>query len=339
MNFVLSLEHIALVKVAVTIYNHPDFRDILRNCNRHLCEGLCCLDKREQFIKKKIPYYTLPVVLLPNLLSVIQSLHCEFQAWEDFHSSNFGYDFSQLNNICWNFLGAIDYEETAKRLVHSEDFILSQRFSVACCYWLTNDVLRLWNGASTSQKETVIEIIQFRHHRRYSSSPLFVSQAEKQWIKWLEEGAAREKHFSYVGLLTYLPDVTPPSIEIWQQLTPIAVKRLQRRLLRNHWNTSIGRDYFSRMDANLRMEVFKDEPTCALALFLYWPLQTEFLEMFSQLHSFINADNFLRLLRLINSGKYYDYTNLRRKFWLQCPDHLKKDVEMYLRNNTLTQSS
>ncbi|GFT72342.1 hypothetical protein NPIL_158631 [Nephila pilipes] len=132
MVFLLSLERIALVKVAVSIYNNPEMRDLVRNCNRHHCLGLCCFDKRELFIRQKASNCAIPKSLLENVLRLIQPIHHEFQRFRKIHYDDFDIDFGQLKNICWNSIGSIDYEETAKILVRSEEFsCLSDFLSLA----------------------------------------------------------------------------------------------------------------------------------------------------------------------------------------------------------------
>ncbi|GFT08409.1 uncharacterized protein NPIL_694191 [Nephila pilipes] len=336
MNSVPSLEYMTLVKISVSIINNPQVREYAGNCSRlwdkdyrHCC--ICYSDGRKQIFRQIMSSLPIPEVLQEKILHVIQPMHCEFQRWRHKNIAIFREDFGQLSDICWNFVGAIDYTETAKILVRSEDFTFPQLFPVACIHWLANDLQRMWRAASTSDKETLKKNVA----TQYNYGVHFQLEiGMKQWIYWLEDGADQGSLFSYVGSLIYLSRFIPPPIEIFQNLLPVDAKSLRKRILSVHFNTSIGRDFFSKMDAALRIELFKEEPYLALAMFLRWPLQTEFLELASHLYPFLNGNTFTELLHTIISDEcapyvsYFDYKNLLKSFWSQSPDALKRQAKM-----------
>ncbi|GFU17147.1 uncharacterized protein NPIL_419661 [Nephila pilipes] len=323
MNFTTSLERIALVKVAVVILNNPENQDIVRIYDRPVNDGLCSVHERDLYIKQKISKCGIPNVLMEKILQLIPQIRRQFENWRYEHSLNFRHDFGRMNDICWNFLGTIDYMETAKRLVRSEDFTFFQRFPVACFYWLTNDVLRLWLAASTTEKANLIPYIFDR------GTPNIILGIVEQWIIWLQAGAVKKRLYFYVKKFIHFPGVIPPPFEMWQELPSEEVKCLLRRILRDHFGTSIGRDIFSRMDANVRMQLFKEDPYSVLAMYLRWPLQTEFLEMAKHLYSSMDGGIFFMLIKHIISKICYkeesqlDYRILLKLFWLQSPDEFK----------------
>ncbi|GFU26252.1 uncharacterized protein NPIL_266591 [Nephila pilipes] len=336
MNSVPSLQHMTLVKISVSIINNPQVREYAGNCSRlwdkdyrHCC--ICYSDGRKRIFRQIMSSLPIPEVLQEKILHVIQPMHCEFQRWRHKNIAIFRVDFGQLNNICWNFLGAIDYTETAKILVRSEDFTFPQLFPVACTHWLADDLKRMWRAASTSDKKTLRRNIETQYNYGVH---IGLEIGMKQWIKWLEDGAVQGRLFSYVGDLIYLSRFIPPPIEIFQSLQPAVAKSLRRRILSVHFDTSIGRDFFSKMDATLRMELFKEEPYSALAMFLCWPLQTEFLELASHLYPFLNGYTFTELIHTIISDECapyvtcFDYKNILNSFWSQSPDALKREAKM-----------
>ncbi|GFU17140.1 uncharacterized protein NPIL_419621 [Nephila pilipes] len=336
MSFTTSLERMALVKVALVIWNNPENQDIVRKYDRPIGDGLCSVDERDLYIKQKISNCGIPNILMEKILQLIPPICRQFENWRYEHSFIFRHDFGRMNDICWNFLGTIDYMETAQRLVRFEDFTFYQRFPVACFYWLTNDVTRLWLEASTTEKANLIPYM----FDRGTLSIIF--RIVKQWIKWLEDGAVQKRLYFHVKQLIHFPGVIPPPFEIWQKLSPEEVKRLQRRTLRDHFGTSIGRDFFSRMDANVRMQLFKEDPYSALAMYLRWPLQTEFLEMAKHLYSSMDGGIFFMLIKHIISKICYkeesqlDYRILLQKFWLQCPDEFKNLPGIRLFSESIT---
>ncbi|GFU03158.1 uncharacterized protein NPIL_478941 [Nephila pilipes] len=336
MNRVRSLEYMTLVKISVSIMKNPKLRDYAGNCSRfrdrdyrHCC--ICYSDRRKRFFRQIMSSLPIPEVLQEKILHVIQPMYCEFQRWRHKYIAIFRVDFGQLNNICWNFLGAIDYMETAKILVRSEDFTFPQLFPVACTHWLADDLKRMWRAASKSDKVT----LKWNVETQYNYGVHFELEiGMKQWIHWLEDGADQGSLFSYVGSLIYLSRFIPPPIEIFQNLLPAVAKSLRRKILSVHFDSSVGRDFFSKMDADLRMEFFKEDPYSALAMFLRWPLQTEFLELASHLYPFLNGNTFTELLHNIISDECapyvsnFDYKNLLKSFWSQSPDALKRQAKM-----------
>ncbi|GFT08413.1 hypothetical protein NPIL_694211 [Nephila pilipes] len=309
MNSVPSLEYMNLVKISVSIINNPQVRDYAGNCNRlwnkdyrHCC--ICYSKGRKRIFRQIMSSLPIPEVLQEKILHVIQPMHCEFQRWRHKYIAIFREDFGQLSDICWNFLGAIDYMETAKILVRSEDFTFPQLFPVACTHWLADDLQRMWRAASTSDKETLKRNVAAQYN--YGVQFEF-EYGLKQWIHWLEDGADQGSLFSYVGDLIYLSLFIPPPIEIFQNLMPVDAKSLRRRILSVHHDTSIGRDFFSKMDAALRMEFFKEQPYSALDMFLRWPLQTDFLELASHLYPFLNGYTFNEFIHSMISEECATY--------------------------------
>ncbi|GFT93851.1 uncharacterized protein NPIL_194391 [Nephila pilipes] len=333
MNRVPSLEHMTLVKISVTIINITQVSDYVGSCIPHRCDGVCCLDERERIIRQIISSCAIPEVLLQKILRIIRPMHCEVQRWRRKNAKQIFCRFVPMNNICWNFLGTIDYVETAKKLVRSEDFFSMKLFPVACAYWLTNDVVRLWKELSRFEREILKTI--YTHDIKYKYCPVTKEdEIMKQWICWLEDGAVQGNLFSYVGELIYLPGVIPPPVEIWQKLLPGAAENLQKRILAEHFDTSIGRDYVSNMDASLRMKLFEEDPYSAISMFSRWPLQTEFFEIANRLYPSLNGHTFDKLIHTIIFDKcapcqsYFDYKNLQKSFWNQSPETLKKEAEM-----------
>ncbi|GFU29081.1 hypothetical protein NPIL_97141 [Nephila pilipes] len=180
MNFVTSLERIALVKVAVIIFNNPENQDNERKHDPPISYGRYSENNGNLYIKQKISNCGIPNVLMEQILQLIPPIRRQFEDWRFEHFFKFRHDFGRMNDICWNFLGTIDYMETAKRLVRSEDFTFFQRFPVACFYFLTNDVLKLWLEASTTEKANLIPYISDR------GTLNIIIRVVKQWIKWIK---------------------------------------------------------------------------------------------------------------------------------------------------------
>ncbi|GFU26248.1 uncharacterized protein NPIL_266551 [Nephila pilipes] len=336
MNSVPSLEYMTLVKISVSIINNPQVRENAGNCRRlwdkdyrHCC--ICYSDERKQFFRQIMSSLPIPEVLQEKILHVIQPMHCEFQRWRHKNIAIFREDFGQLSNICWNFVGAIDYTETAKILVRSEEFTFLQLFPVACTHWLADDLRRMWRAASTSDKKALKRNVETQYNYGIHFE---LEIGMKQWIHWLEDGADQGSLFSYVGDLIYLSRFLPPPIDIFQNLQPAVTQGLRRRILSVHFDTSIGRDFFFKMDTAHRMKLFKEDPYSALAMFLRWPLQTEFLELASQLYPFLKLNTFIELIHTIISDECapyvtcFDYKNILRSFWSQSPDVLKRQAKM-----------
>ncbi|GFT56295.1 hypothetical protein TNCV_346251 [Trichonephila clavipes] len=147
MNYIASLEHLALIKLTISIQNSSEFLESIekfRKSNDSTSEFPV-----KQFFRERLSESLIPNRLREKLLDIIEPLSYDIKSWKK-ELSDFGV--RKQIDICLTSSGTIDKLETAKKFVRSEDQNVAERFALACHFWMTDDVLKMWNKASVDEK-------------------------------------------------------------------------------------------------------------------------------------------------------------------------------------------
>ncbi|GFS69455.1 uncharacterized protein NPIL_264621 [Nephila pilipes] len=313
-NFVLTLEHIALVKVTTILISNPDFQ-------KHMCNynGFSPIEFLEM-IEEKISQCELPKLLQKRVINTAKPIRDELCTWKKIHEDILYCYWFKAIDLCWSPAGIINEVETAKRLLCCNKLNFNRKFRLACEYWLTNDVLKLWEEASVCEKKSLIEAI---------GSDSLNEMVLYKWVQWLQERKESDVQFPYTEEILSERNKVPPPTDLFQK---VSLQKAQRYLscILKWYPTSMKRICLSKIDINGHSESFiKEHCYNILWMFLEWPLQFQFLQMAVKLQPHITGDCFESLLfhlfeRKIRAGcKDFDYENLLRDFWAQSPNHLK----------------
>ncbi|GFY78026.1 uncharacterized protein TNIN_92081 [Trichonephila inaurata madagascariensis] len=338
MNFVPSLEHLALVKVAISIHNSSEFLESKEKF-RLSCDSFDMFPVKRVF-REILLKLVIPDRLCEKLLGIIKPISNEIDTWK-MELLSFGIH-KQLD-ICLTSSGTIDRMETAKKFVRSEDQNVVERFALACHFWMTDDVLKMWNKASVDEK---IHIEKELLHPKDSfccclRSPRLRTEVQfqrlesthylKRWFGWLHDGGdpCTQRHFLKESL--FLLSCANPTPNMLRAFPP----QMLRVLIKHKYDTFYGRAYFSCLDYNQKLRFFQQEPLAVLRDYLKWPLQFKFLEMAGQAWNYMTVKDFYDLLYTISEEKMsprsleidhesdFDYEGLLHEFWEQSPHHLK----------------
>ncbi|GFT61045.1 uncharacterized protein NPIL_460381 [Nephila pilipes] len=330
MDFVPSLQHLALVRVAITAYYSPEITDIKEKFKNGI--GSTRIHEWQPLMLKRLKKSVLPHIFHEKLLGILQPISLEIESWEE--------DMLDLGihkplDICWKSLGTIDRVETAKRFVQSEDSNVIQRFNMACHFWMSDDVLEIWDVASVyerihiemtlmqEKKESISNETEERKPKRFKTNR--VGELLVKWFDWLHEGGyPSDLHlFLDESLLWY--DHVPPETGLVRKLP---INEL-RSMMQQKDNTNYGRMYFSCMNDTQQMFYFQMEPCIVLKYFLDWPLQFKFLEIAKRAWIYLTVYDFFRVLLHIIEKKIlrfcsdFDYASLLQEFWKQSSEHYK----------------
>ncbi|GFQ98220.1 hypothetical protein TNCT_253341 [Trichonephila clavata] len=134
MNFIHSLEHLALSKVAVEIYTSPEVREYERKLVQPFYYTYNAF--WEPFVWEKVSSWVPFEVIQDKIVGAIKPLSNELLMWKADHCKILGPNAEEKISFCWKPEGTIDRLETAKSLIHDKDFTIGQRFILACYYWL-----------------------------------------------------------------------------------------------------------------------------------------------------------------------------------------------------------
>ncbi|GFT46116.1 uncharacterized protein NPIL_647901 [Nephila pilipes] len=336
MSMVPTLNHLCLVQVAVLVCNSPEVKELGTTIVS------CFTDNNdwEPLVLEKLSRYELPKVCQKNLIPFIKPICFEIIMWKTNHFEILGRDVHKPIHFCWDSMGTINHFETAKRLVHSQNFTAIQRFTMTCYYCMVNEAQRLWKKASAIEKEILIKSSAYKN-RVYRSSLKKVhsqlipgNQVLRFWINGLQQGSADETRYElfHCSLL-------------WDRKMPVLGHMLQRlpseetlnllagRIRRNNRINSNERIYLSNLNVEQKKEFLKREAFEVLRMYLQWPLQSQFLKMADSLWVYITERNFLELLLFILDEKIekkwedFNYVNLLLEFWSRSPNRFKEYVE------------
>ncbi|GFY66221.1 uncharacterized protein TNIN_260631 [Trichonephila inaurata madagascariensis] len=338
MNVLQSLENLALIKVAISIYHSSEFsklKERFRNPDGDLEMGLV-----KELIHKTISNSVLPFRVREKLLGIINPIIMHIEKWNA-EKRIFGVR-NQLD-ICLTSAGTIDRIKSFKKFVRSDDENIVERFALACHCWMTDDVLKMWNKASVDEK---IHIESKLLHQKDSSfwmlgkrrrrteeqfERLETTQCLKKWFDWLHDGGDPCTQHNFIDKSLFKFSHTIPEPNLLRASPPGEL----RQTIKNKYYYQHGREYFSCLDYDLKLRFFHQEPVTILYDYLKWPLQFKFLEMASQAWEYMTGNDFYELLWAISIQKLsprihslqfesdFDYAGLLLEFWKQCPLHLK----------------
>ncbi|GFT69763.1 uncharacterized protein TNCV_3700461 [Trichonephila clavipes] len=329
MNTIPPLERLALIRVAMSIYNasaFSEFRDTFLEVT-----GLTQIFPLKRLFRERISDSAIPIKLREKLLDLFLPISRELDSWKK-DMSDIG--IHKKLDICLTACGTIDRVETAKKFVRSDDPNLLQRFTLACLFWMHEDVLNIWNKASVYERihiEMTLLSEKTREDERYQMHRV-VTHCLKKWLDWLHEGGDPYVLHLFVNESFFRHSQIPPEANRVRALSP---EHLRNLIKSKYFDTSYGRTYFACLDYNQKISFLQQEPFLVLEDYLKWPLQTSFLEMARHAWKYMTGRDFLRLLRIMSEEKTspripyvdresdFDYEGLLLEFWKQSPYHLK----------------
>ncbi|GBM81768.1 hypothetical protein AVEN_106593-1 [Araneus ventricosus] len=330
--FLPPLKHRTLANTAIIICNDPEVRCFINELNfpwdknagkdrwKHL------LDKAA----KKISELHLPPQLHQSVMALIKPIALEIARWKSDHLKVLGDKFDFIScQLYWKPEGIIDREKTAKMLVRNKNLCKANRFFLACCYCLEDEVKRTWNFLGPEQ--------EYRTFEKNFSCIIF-------WRLWIQgKGAINWSQLSQHILHQLYPSTfcNYRDNPLWlrcffDKLTPEEKKRCIANTVNNTFKEHDNfRFIISQLDENQRESVFKENPVRLLRFFLDWPYQSLFSEAAEQMWKYLQETDFRRLLHFIIFNRIaaewydFDYVNLLIDFWRQSPKNFKGYIKRY----------
>ncbi|GFV14733.1 uncharacterized protein TNCV_2587061 [Trichonephila clavipes] len=337
MNVLQSLENLALIKVAIAIYHSSEISELKEKFRK--LNGDLDIFQVKQLFHETISNSVLPFGVREKLLGVMKPIIMDIESW-NVEKRRFGIH-KQLD-ICLTSAGTIDRKETAKKFVRSEDQNIVERFAVATHFWMTDDVLKIWNNASVSDRIYIENELAYpkdafswvldRPHQMTDEDyeSLETTEHVTRWFDWLHDGGDRRMLYNFLddNVLPHSRTIPEPNL-----IRALPQEKLQQ-LMRMKYGTYYFRVYFSSLDYNQKLTILQQKPFMILHDYLEWPLQFKFLEMANQAWKYLTGKDFYKLLYIISEEKIlplhsanyvgdFDYEGLLREFWKQSPHHLK----------------
>ncbi|GBL85552.1 hypothetical protein AVEN_34703-1 [Araneus ventricosus] len=338
LTFLPSLQHLAAVRVALTVYND----DIIRFLDElYLREKYDVLDpyhfnfKEEIWIRKCIEktrkklWKCLPKSLQNSVVHIIQPIVSEIHFWarDHFHVIKHIEKRHYKNSLCWKSEGTIDRTKTAEQLVRNENISKPVRFVLACIYFLENDVVLLWQSMTARERNNILSLDS--------------NTAVNFWIKWLRK-QAKSPWTQFLSTYNFIDRLALPGR--WSRI------RLSLFFNEMNWFHKIFYLHASwphrthiddlRMCYILSNETERAQffglssiPKDLLLCYLDWPLQSLFLDAINQIRSHLNRHCFecsleyIVYTKLMRGMQDFDYLRLLRDLWNQIPDTYKEEIQ------------
>ncbi|KAG8170475.1 hypothetical protein JTE90_007967 [Oedothorax gibbosus] len=154
----LSVEDIAVVKIAIEICNNPELkREILcaSGSDYDINKGNYQYGSKKQWneiIEKKatiiLRKLDLPKKLQEKVMGIVPSVGMRMLTWAEYHEGTLGflreYSVNFLNSSFFTQQGIIDNKKAAEELMKDESLNIKQKYKLACLYCLTDHIPALY---------------------------------------------------------------------------------------------------------------------------------------------------------------------------------------------------
>ncbi|CAL1272962.1 unnamed protein product [Larinioides sclopetarius] len=326
--FIPSLEHMAMVKLTTRICEHPDILPFTNNCSTRTEDNL------KQFFENANEIIRLPNSLQSIGFLILKAVCFEIFFWRKRHQKALCFTTVEtFMKFSWRSDGTIHSSKTAKALVTDENVPFCCRFYFACCHFLENDILYLWN------RFPIYDGTELFH------SPSSIYTIFSLFLPWIESGFSAEflanefkpTYFSDEIFLDHLYH-EEVSLRCFIERLPIdkCIDWLKKITKRQYLDRDLAHFVVCGSLRNQEIAVFRENATIALLIFLRWPLQSMFVDVAKHLWNYLSEEKFLLLLNYIcdeiNVRDDFDYSELFQEFWRDSPLSYKEYVEDKLEN-------
>lgn len=350
--FILSLEHIALLKVVLKLWNQDDIKNLMSKfCfpffNTDLTDEWLKIEDR---VREKAVQLPLPKLLKDETLGFIKPIGFQILRWMEHHRDTF-FNIDLPDEFLLTPQGTINEKETAKMLIENESLDISTRYKMSCVYCLEEDILRLWNKLPEERKRTFYseEDPTYVHQHELVFLWTYDIKGEIAKVNDMIERKLQQrcspyqyafecavKHGNRVAIQYFFKKLT--SSERKESLMKSVGYIVYERLDINKCSEFLYEYYsdvlcilVSLMDEEQQMEVFKDFPCHFLISFLDFPWQIFFMEIANRMWNFLPEDVYgvllLRMVDKLNQGyRDFNYRKLFMEYWQQSPNSHKRYV-------------
>ncbi|GFU44919.1 uncharacterized protein TNCV_4234501 [Trichonephila clavipes] len=325
-----SLQHLAIVKISVCVYTNPEVRKFENN----LRGGFGFYDTLERewisFIRERVSHCALQEASQKKVIDFMRPLSLELCVWHKHLNEMFAFLAHTITPV-WNSTGTIDQLRTAKKLVHCQDLPFLERFSLACHFWMTDDILEIWKEKPLQEREKVIQNMRRNKFSLFMNEKVLKLRKEflNKWIEWIEEGAVDHKQYYFYCFALFSMPYLPMQSHLLKKASPQAALDALRDRLRNSFRLNdLDCVCLLNLDVNYQEELFKTVPLGLLMALLHHPLQNNFLKMAQLLWDYLTEKEFDELLfsiclKLRQGWKDYDYRDLLKNFICRSPREFK----------------
>ncbi|KAF8793067.1 hypothetical protein HNY73_004595 [Argiope bruennichi] len=322
--FMPTLSHLALVKVAIALYNdfgvetlEAVFTDI-QHGNSQACEQEKQKNQEMNYKRAKKSLLFIPPHLRKSVLRAIHGLQFAVSHWQIHHTRSLQLKDGEYT-ILWRCDGTVDTIKTFEKLVLDKNIDIRKRFEIACMQCLEKQLPILWKEMNTSGTAR-----NFKANR---------NSVMDFWIRWMRDGSKVPWTQAAREYLAPPRETHGTLIPRFSSLFPFLQMADRRKFLKFLQYTPLDDLRFCLYAVTKEEEdkILKLDPSSILHLYLNWPLQSLFMETAERMWTYIDASSFCRLvffiLRIKIIEKDFDYNRLFVEFWSRSPNHFKEQAE------------
>ncbi|GFT29173.1 uncharacterized protein NPIL_671431 [Nephila pilipes] len=320
-----SLEWLALTKSATLVYNDIELSEHIKpTANYFISVDLKELDP---ILKKKVWSLDLPLLIKKKITFQMRQLKREIENWYCDHKLMFKKGLFRPIKFVWKGNGKIDRLKTARSIIECKSCDISKRFQMACVYWLEEETKKLWDEMNETARRDLSA-------KRLSYIECRWGHAVKDWITLLDDGVAdwRKHSFSH-PLFWYCEEEAIIQGNLLQQLSPDDQSRALRNVFKDIFPQHTKGFCLSQMTAKQFDDVLKKEPLKVYIVLLNSPFHEQFQEIIGRIFTYVSKEEFLDFLLYVVISKIkkechdYDYVELLKELWNECPVDFKKYAE------------
>ncbi|CAL1291907.1 unnamed protein product [Larinioides sclopetarius] len=352
-NFVPSLQHFTLAKIAIALCNNHEIKALLdESRSPYSCDsrGLYTVQGNKYlpiFGRSGHPLYTneeRPVQrhnanndileqirgrvsgiiallgigrsLENRILSFIPHIVLEIEKWEEDHPEVLPAGYDAHVHFCWKSVGTIDRESTAENLLNHGNLPVKNRFLLACLYCMQDHLSSLWDSIYDSHKAHLIS----KCHR---------GSLLNYWTTCLDGLLSRRSVFPDASCIINVSALR----YFYNEHGEDEKRSFLNDVLSKHWkNLDLVRFCVSKLCQNGPEELSSSQCHNILRCFLNWPLQSFFLNVSECLLIKLDLaeinDLLHDILRIMNTHQYEgtEYLNLLKELWEQIPSYHKESL-------------
>ncbi|GFS89250.1 uncharacterized protein NPIL_238881 [Nephila pilipes] len=264
----------------------------------------------------------LPTNIQNRLVPIVSELGLEIKMWFSSRRKRvlkYRINFDVRNALSWRSIGIIDRFETARNLIRNENSQMSPRLYVACKYYFEEDAQRLYRNMSSNDRI----LMRRKWERSVSMRHWYKALLNRETLDWAQISSNLTDYEFFLrnheGIPYYFTRLQGREIRYMCIATC-----LEFRLLRpfdvyfclHQFHADEFNDVITRLTKDQMLQVFDS--------FLYWPLQSIFLDVVNSFKTRLDEDVFVPLIAgLLNKlecgQKDYDYANILKILWKEFP--------------------
>ncbi|XP_055948302.1 uncharacterized protein LOC129981479 [Argiope bruennichi] len=342
LNFLPSLQHIAAVKVALTVYNDDIIHFFCEFVKKDVnySDSFCTNWSQEKRIRQRRKEISqklstlLPKFFVDRIVNLLQPIVAEiFYCVRDHSNIATHIQKSHITNtLRWKSEGTIDRTETSKQLIRNESIDKRVRFVLASIYFLEQDVLQLWQSMTEEERENIYRI-DFNLAVRFWMKCLR-ENAASPWKQWIPEYLSiDQKELRFSNFKNRSRRVRMNLF--YNELNGLNKKKFLHKLC-PYLSCDLRVCYYLT-DETERGKIFNNSGYLLdlkikdlLCFYLDWPLQTLFLDMVDQIWDHLTPECFEHCLcfivydKILKCMEDFEYQNLFKDLWNRIPDNYKE---------------